>query len=55
MVIKFVDFKPRFCGEWRMTDKEGDAVKFVDSPERADFCIKMGDPEKEYGFYALPY
>ena len=54
MVIKFVDFKPRFCGEWRMTENEGYAIKFVDSPEKADFRVELGDPEKEYGFYAEP-
>ena len=54
MVIKFVDFKPRFCGEWRLTENEGYAIKFVDSPEKADFRVELGDPEKEYGFYAEP-
>ena len=54
MVIKFVDFNPRFCGEWRMTDNEGDAIKFVDSPEKADFRVEFGNPEKEYGFHSEP-
>ena len=54
MVIKFVDFKPRFCGEWRMTENEGYAIKFVDSPEEATFTVRFGDPEKEYGFHSEP-
>lgn len=56
MVVKFLehDSKPRFCGEWLMTESEGIAIKFVDSPEKANFRIRMGDPEKEYGYYALP-
>lgn len=54
MVIKFVDFDPRFCGEWQLTENEGIAIQFVDSEEDATFTVRFGDPEKEYGFYALP-
>ena len=54
MVIKFVDFKPRFCGEWRMTENEGYAIKFVDSPEKANFTVKFGNPEVFYGFSGAP-
>lgn len=54
MVIKFVDFDPRFCGEWRLTENEGIAIQFVDSEEDATFTVRYGEPEKEYGFHALP-
>ncbi len=54
LVIKFVDFNPRFCGEWQLTKNEGIAIQFVDSEEDATFTVRFGDPEKEYGFHSLP-
>lgn len=54
MTIKFVDFKPRFCGEWRLTDKDGYAIEFVDSPEEATFTVKFGEPAEVYGFFDEP-
>ena len=54
LVIKFVDFNPRFCGEWRLTANDGYAIQFVDSPEEATFTVRFGNPEKEYGYYSEP-
>jgi len=55
MTIKFVDFKPRFCGEWRLTDKDGYAIKFVNSPDQATFTVKFGEPAEVYGFQSEPH
>ncbi len=55
MTIKFVDFKPRFCGEWRLTEDKGYAIKFVDSPEKANFTVKFGEPAEVYGFHGEPH
>jgi len=55
MTIKFVDFNPRFCGEWHLTENKGYAIKFVDSPEKANFTVKFGEPAEVYGFHGEPH